>query len=94
MKQFSTLTLVGILLLLGAGAWAQGTVKGKITDSNGEPLIGASVGVAGTGRSASTDADGMYSLSLSNGTYQINVAYTGFKNRLEYGYTFRKRCNA
>ena len=79
MKQFFTLALVASLLFFVTEAWAQGTVKGKITDSNGEPLIGASVGAAGTGRSASTDVDGMYSLSLSNGTYQINVAYTGFK---------------
>ncbi len=79
MKQFNNLALVAFLLLFSSGAWAQGTVQGKVTDSNGEALIGASIGAAGTGKSTSTDVSGKYSLSLPNGTYQINVAYTGFK---------------
>lgn len=79
MKQLNSLALVAIMLLLGSSAWAQGTVQGTVSDSNGDPLVGASVGAAGTGKSTSTDASGKYSLSLANGTYQINFAYTGFK---------------
>jgi|GEM_PF-5489887 len=36
MKQLNNLAFVAILLLFGASAWAQGTVQGKVTDSNGE----------------------------------------------------------
>lgn len=79
MKQLHNLALVAILLLFGASAWAQGSVQGTITDSNGEALVGASVGAVGTGKSTSTDVSGKYSLPLPNGSYQINVAYTGFK---------------
>lgn len=79
MKQLNLLAFLAILLLFGANASAQGTVQGTVTDSNGEALVGASVGAAGSGRSTSTDASGRYSLSLNNGTYQINFAYTGFK---------------
>ncbi len=79
MKQLHNLALVAILLLFGASAWAQGSVQGTITDSNGDPLVGASVGAVGTGKSTATDISGKYTLPLPNGSYQINVAYTGFK---------------
>jgi iron complex outermembrane receptor protein len=79
MKQFNKLALVALLLLIGASAWAQGSVQGMVKDANGDPLIGASVGAAGTGKSTATDINGKYSLPLPNGSYQINVAYTGYK---------------
>ncbi|MFN0035567.1 MAG: TonB-dependent receptor [Saprospiraceae bacterium] len=79
MKHIHTLALVAIMLLLGAGASAQGTVQGTVTDSNGDALVGASVGAVGTGKSTATDSNGKYSLSLPNGSYQVNFAYTGFK---------------
>ncbi|MFN0173608.1 MAG: TonB-dependent receptor [Saprospiraceae bacterium] len=79
MKQLNTLAYIAILLLFGTSAWAQGTVQGKVTDSNGDALIGVSVGAVGIGKSTATDSDGKYSLPLPNGTYQINFAYTGFK---------------
>ena len=79
MKQINKLALVALLLLIGASARAQGSVQGMVKDANGDPLIGASVGAAGTGKSAATDVNGKYSLPLPNGSYQINVAYTGYK---------------
>jgi iron complex outermembrane receptor protein len=79
MKQINKLALVALLLLIGASAWAQGSVQGMVKDANGDPLIGASVGAAGTGKSTATDINGKYSLPLPNGDYQINVAYTGYK---------------
>ncbi|MBC7774082.1 MAG: TonB-dependent receptor, partial [Phycisphaerae bacterium] len=79
MKQINNLALVVLLLLFSATVWAQSTLEGKVSDNNGEALVGASVGAAGTGKSTSTDANGKYSLTLPNGSYQINFAYTGFK---------------
>lgn len=51
-------------LLLSMGTmWAQNiTVTGRVTDSNGEPVIGAYVLVEGTRQGTSTDFDGVYSL--------------------------------
>ncbi|WP_426493128.1 carboxypeptidase-like regulatory domain-containing protein [Hymenobacter sp. 102] len=40
------------------------TVKGRILDENGHPLIGATVLQKGTNRGVSTDADGNYALRV------------------------------
>jgi TonB-linked SusC/RagA family outer membrane protein len=54
------------------------TVKGTVTDINGEPIIGASVvekGVAGNG--AVTDIDGHFTLNVKRGA-SITISYVGF----------------
>ena len=54
------------LLLTTTTALAQTkTVTGTVTDSTGEPLIGASILVQGTGNGTITDIDGKYSLSAT-----------------------------
>ena len=51
------------LLLLGSVAFAQNRqLSGKVVDRDGEPIIGASVMVAGQNIGAVTDIDGAYSL--------------------------------
>lgn len=79
MKQFNPLAFVATLLLVSTMAWSQNTLQGTITDESGDVLVGASVGALNTGKSTSTDAQGKYTLSLPNGTYEVRVAYTGFK---------------
>jgi TonB-linked SusC/RagA family outer membrane protein len=39
-------------------------VKGKVTDTNGEPLPGATISVAGTPRGVITDIDGTYTIEV------------------------------
>ena len=55
MKRF---LLAFLVLLIPALALAQGSLRGVVTDTDGEPLIGASVQVAGTNQYALTDTDG------------------------------------
>ena len=54
------------------------TVKGVVTDENGEPIIGANVVVPGTSNGVTTDIDGAYSLTVEKGA-TIKVTYVGFK---------------
>lgn len=50
-----------IMVLAGHAVYAQGTLKGKVTDEfENEPLIGASVMIMGTSLGASSDEDGNY----------------------------------
>ena len=53
-------------------------VKGKVSDNNGEPIIGASVIVKGTTNGAVTDMDGNYSLTNVPAGATIVVSYVGF----------------
>ncbi|MFT4223346.1 SusC/RagA family TonB-linked outer membrane protein [Dysgonomonas sp.] len=56
------------------------TVKGKIIDTNGEPLVGVSVAVKGTTQGVMTDVDGNYSITTdSNAT--LVFSYLGFKSQ-------------
>lgn len=57
------------------------TVKGKVTDEKGEPIIGANVWVKETSVGVATNANGEYSLSFE-GTYPVLMAsFIGYKNQ-------------
>ena len=60
---------------------ASKTVKGKIVDENGEPLIGVNVAVDGTTTGTITDFDGNFSMSaFANST--LKVSYIGYATQL------------
>ena len=63
---------------------AEGTsvVTGKVTDENGEPLIGALVLPIGGGFGATTDKDGDFSLTIHNHVTQLQVSYFGYKTQV------------
>ena len=54
------------------------TVTGTVSDNTGEPLIGATVTVKGTGQAVATDFDGNFTLTNVEGTTLV-VTYIGFK---------------
>lgn len=52
-------------------------VKGKVSDSQGEPIIGANVAVAGAkGTGTTTDIDGLFTMSVPAGA-QLEISYVG-----------------
>lgn len=56
-----------------------GKVKGQVFDSNGEPVIGASVKIVGQKNSgAITDIDGNFVINAQNGQ-SLEITYIGFK---------------
>lgn len=63
---------------------AQTIIKGKVTDKQGDPLIGATVSIKGTQTGSATDIDGNYTLTsktkLTNKSV-INYRYIGFKEK-------------
>ncbi|MDO5664332.1 MAG: SusC/RagA family TonB-linked outer membrane protein [Bacteroidia bacterium] len=54
------------------------TIRGKIVDTSGEPIIGASVTVAGTSKGTVTDYDGNYVLEGISDSDVISVSYIGY----------------
>jgi TonB-linked SusC/RagA family outer membrane protein len=79
-KLKSWLMLVATLLLATNYSYAQQdpvTVKGKVTDDQGEVLVGVSVLIKGTRTGTSTDADGNYSLQAPPDATLV-FSYIGF----------------
>ncbi|MEL7160091.1 MAG: carboxypeptidase-like regulatory domain-containing protein, partial [Bacteroidota bacterium] len=73
---------VSFFLILSVGLFAQGAISGTILDEgSGEPLIGATIQVDGTGIGTVTDFDGKYSFKVEAGTYTLKVTYIGYPDK-------------
>ncbi len=77
------LFLLGCFLALGFSAMAQRTITGTITDSNGEPLIGASIAIEGATTGTTTDFDGNFSLNVPGDDAVLVISYTGYRQKKE-----------
>ncbi len=67
------------LLLLAQIGWAQGTVKGNVSDEKGEALIGASVSVKGTTMGTITDFDGKFTIAVSSASDVLVFSFIGYE---------------
>ncbi|MDR2948467.1 MAG: SusC/RagA family TonB-linked outer membrane protein [Prevotella sp.] len=54
------------------------TVKGAVTDENGDPLSGVSVVVKGTTTGVMTDLDGTYTINVPNSNSTLVFSFIGF----------------
>lgn len=56
------------------------TLSGRVVDSEGKPLVGATVIIEGTNRGAKTKADGKFTISklVTQQEYKIKASFTGF----------------
>lgn len=78
-QAFRYMLSVGCLLFFfSIGVFAQQTVKGKVKDVTGEPIIGASVLVKGTSNGTITNLDGDFSLSNVEEGTEIEITYVGY----------------
>lgn len=78
MKQFSCFAMLLFVCLLPNLVLA-GVLKGKITDTKGEPLPFATVFIQGTTTGTTANADAMYQLTLAPGTHRVVCQYMGFR---------------
>lgn len=53
-------------------------VSGRVTGTNNEPLAGVSITVRGTTRGTTTDANGMYSIAVPDGSATLVFSYVGY----------------
>lgn len=66
-------------LLASQAMWAQQkNLSGTVVDSQGEPIIGATVKVPGSATGAITDLDGHFSITVNPGT-KLEVSYVGMQ---------------
>lgn len=71
--------LLVLLCMTGFNVLAQ-TVSGKVTDVNGEEMVGVSVQIKGTTTGTSTDASGNYRLTVNNKNAVLVFTFIGFLN--------------
>ena len=78
MKRYIKNLCLGMMLMCSASALAQNqTVTGQVLDELGEPVIGATVTVAGTKNATVTDLDGNYKISVPKGG-KVTISYIGY----------------
>lgn len=73
-------TLV-IFLAFMAQLFAQSAVSGKVTDANGEPLVGVNVLVKGTTNGTMTELDGTYSIPSVKSSTVLVFSSLGFASQ-------------
>lgn len=73
------LLLLLAVLFVGLQVWAQGTIRGKILDDKGEPIIGATVRVKGTTKGTVTDMNGNFKLNVDDGAV-LTISALGMKS--------------
>ena len=77
------------LLLLGAWVLLAASpslaldiaVTGHVTDEKGQDVVGASVTIKGTTRGTTTDVNGKYQISVSNGSSVLVFSYIGYNKQ-------------
>ncbi|MBE7170615.1 MAG: TonB-dependent receptor [Williamsia sp.] len=74
-----TLLFSFFLFICSLSVFAQNrTISGSVLDEKGEPLIGATVAVVGTGVNTTTGITGNFQLQVATSARQLEVTYVGF----------------
>ncbi|MCD4706520.1 MAG: TonB-dependent receptor [Candidatus Sabulitectum sp.] len=87
---FRRATVISLALLLfvslAATAGTTGKISGRVTDTDGNPLVGATVMVVGTSYGAMTDSNGEYFIiNLQPGTYNLRSTMVGMGEQTQEG---------
>jgi TonB-linked SusC/RagA family outer membrane protein len=78
-KWWKTICLIAMISLVSAAAFAQGiTVRGRVMDDKGEPLVGATIKATGTQNAVTADASGNFSLTVPAGTASVTITFIGY----------------
>lgn len=74
--------LTAFMIMLSMYAFSQEkTINGKVTDSSGQPLPGASIVEKGTTNGTQSDFDGNFSLSVKGENSILQISYIGFTKK-------------
>lgn len=93
-KHLSASIDVMMTIIIAIPAWAQNVpLKGKVTDTKGQPLPGVSVKVDGSQKGVSTDANGNFQFSLARPATLTftSIGFTTKKSPLTYQATLNIR---
>jgi outer membrane receptor protein involved in Fe transport len=83
------IAFIGLLPLLAAAQ--KGTIRGTVfDDATGEPLIGVSVLVKGTTNGGVTDFDGKFNITVTPGSYDLQVSYISYQTLVITGVSVKE----
>ena len=77
-KLISKFLIASLMLLFTNVLSAQKTVTGKISDSQSQPVAGATISVLGTNAATQTDATGNFSIVVPSGRNTLSISSVGF----------------
>ena len=80
MKKNMRNAISGLFLFIVCSLSAQQIVNGTVTDELGAPLPGATISVIGANDGTTTDFDGNYSITTSNGV-ELQISYIGYQKQ-------------
>ena len=80
MKKNIKNAISGLFLFIVCSLSAQQIVNGTVTDELGAPLPGATISVVGSNDGTTTDFDGNYSITTSNGV-ELQISYIGYQKQ-------------
>ena len=80
MKKNIRNAISGLFLFIVCSLSAQQIVNGTVTDELGAPLPGATISVVGSTDGTTTDFDGNYSITTSNGV-ELQISYIGYQKQ-------------
>ena len=76
------LMLTGIFFLIAVTAFSQSNITGKVTDSTGNPLAGATVKIKGSNKATKTNEQGVFSLQgVTASSPVLVISYIGFADK-------------
>lgn len=75
--KIKNILIVAIAFAITSFTYAQGTLKGKVVDADGEPIIGANLLWEDTSIGGVTNIDGQFSIELATSTNQLIASYIG-----------------
>ena len=79
MKKLHLLLVFMFLLVAVIPALAQNrTITGKVTDANGQAIVGATVTARGTNAATQTNSDGIFSITVPGSAQTLTISSVGF----------------
>lgn len=80
MKRVLLITGILMLVVFSSGWAQQKTIRGKVTNSNGDPIAAASIKIAGTTNGTTADANGNFTLTANVGD-ELEVSSIGYTTK-------------
>jgi len=80
-RKMRKISQIVALFMVVSFAWTQttGKIRGTVSSSDGQALVGANVMVDGTSKGTATDGDGGFTiLNVNPGTYTVTASYIGY----------------